>query len=171
MAAKRIAASSINWIAFAESVPENQKLLFQAFKSKSDKYLNKALSLPENPPKIDWAAYRKSIATAGIVDKFEKEYSAFKVPFPKENVMSQIDDQERAQQKMVEDFIQQSQEQIAKHKVELQRWVDMMPIEHMTMDDFKDNFPDIAFDPLNRPTFFPHDDVEDEESTELVKGH
>uniref|UniRef100_A0A4D5R9B3 ATP synthase subunit d, mitochondrial n=1 Tax=Scolopendra viridis TaxID=118503 RepID=A0A4D5R9B3_SCOVI len=168
MAAKRIAKSSINWVTFAESVPENQKMMFQAFKAKSDKYLNKALSLPENPPKIDWSVYRKSIATPGIVDKFEKEYTALNVPYPKENVMSQINDQEKEQQTQLQDFIKNSQEQIAQHKVELDKWLNLIPLEHMTMEDFRDAFPDIALDPLNRPTFWPHDDV-DEEGDESKK--
>lgn len=41
MAARRITKSAIDWVAFAERVPENQKTFFQAFKAKSDAYLRK----------------------------------------------------------------------------------------------------------------------------------
>ena len=27
----------------------------------------------------------------------------------------------------------------------------------MTMEDFKDAYPDIALDPLNKPTIYPHE--------------
>jgi F-type H+-transporting ATPase subunit d len=41
MAARRIAASGINWASIAERVPPAQKTNFAAFKSKSDKYLRR----------------------------------------------------------------------------------------------------------------------------------
>jgi F-type H+-transporting ATPase subunit d len=41
MAAKRIAQSAINWGAMAEKVGENQRSMFNSFKSRSDSYLRK----------------------------------------------------------------------------------------------------------------------------------
>lgn len=51
----------------------------------------------------------------------------------------------------------------------------MIPYEQMTMEDFKDAHPDIAIDPVNRPTVWPHraefqPDSKDEESTK-EHGH
>lgn len=91
--AKRIAGSSVNWAAIAERVPANQRIQFNAFKSRSDKYLRAVMANPESSPKIDWAAYKKNIAAASFVDTFQKQYEALKVPYPTDNVSSQIDAQ------------------------------------------------------------------------------
>lgn len=32
----------------------------------------------------------------------------------------------------------------------------LLPYEQMTMEDYKDAFPEQALDPLNKPTFWPH---------------
>ena len=41
MAARRFVKSSIDWAAFAERVPANEKQKFQQFKSKVDNYTKK----------------------------------------------------------------------------------------------------------------------------------
>lgn len=50
---------------------------------------------PEAPPKIDWAYYKKNIPIAGLVDKFQKEYDAFKVPYPTDKYTSLIETHEK----------------------------------------------------------------------------
>lgn len=40
----------------------------------------------------------------------------------------------------------------------------MIPLEHMTMEDFADAFPDQAWNP-DKPTYWPHD----EETQRLIK--
>lgn len=45
MASKRIAASSVNWAAIAERVHPEQRLNFNNFKIKSDKYLRRLVSI------------------------------------------------------------------------------------------------------------------------------
>lgn len=50
---------------------------------------------PEVPPKIDWAYYKKNIALAGLVDKFQKEYESFAIPYPADKYTSQLDGQEK----------------------------------------------------------------------------
>lgn len=32
----------------------------------------------------------------------------------------------------------------------------LIPYDQMTMEDFKDAYPDLALDPINKPTFWPH---------------
>lgn len=58
----------------------------------------RVLTNPESAPKIDFAAYKKKVALPGLVDTFQKEYESFtaKIPYPKDNVTSQIDAQEKA---------------------------------------------------------------------------
>lgn len=32
----------------------------------------------------------------------------------------------------------------------------LIPYDQMTMEDFRDAYPEDAIDPINRPTFWPH---------------
>lgn len=50
---------------------------------------------PESPPKIDWAYYRKTISTAGLVDKFQKEYEALSIPYPADKYTVDIEAEEK----------------------------------------------------------------------------
>lgn len=53
------------------------------------------MAYPENPPKIDWAYYKNKIPIAGLVENFQKQYDALKIPFPQDTVSSQINDLEK----------------------------------------------------------------------------
>lgn len=46
---------------------------------------------PEQPPKINWALYKKSIPTPALVDEFEKQYNALKIPYPPDTLSGQLD--------------------------------------------------------------------------------
>lgn len=50
---------------------------------------------PETPPKIDWVYYKKNITLPGLVDKFQKEYESFAVPYPADKYTSQLETQEK----------------------------------------------------------------------------
>jgi len=50
---------------------------------------------PEAPPKLDWAYYKKTIPIAGLVDKFQKEYESFKVPYPTDKYTSLVETKEK----------------------------------------------------------------------------
>ncbi|XP_070380051.1 ATP synthase subunit d, mitochondrial [Dermacentor albipictus] len=156
MAARRISKSAVDWAAFAERVPPNQKQFYQALKAKSDGYLRRVLSMPENPPPIDFAMYRAKLGNPALVEQFEKSYKAFSVPFPKEHVTPDIDAQEQSAKKEVENFISESNNRIAGYKKELARFEAMIPALHMTMEDFVDYFPDQKID-VDNPTYWPHD--------------
>ncbi|KAH8036508.1 hypothetical protein HPB51_000773 [Rhipicephalus microplus] len=156
MAARRIAKSSVDWAAFAERIPSNQKQSFQAFKAKSDGYLRRVLSMPENPPPIDFAMYRSRLANPALVEKFEKSYKAFSVPFPKEHLTAKIDAQEQAAKEEAAAFISESKSRIEEYKKELARFEAMIPALHMTMEDLYDYFPDQRID-VDNPTYWPHD--------------
>ncbi|XP_063239199.1 ATP synthase subunit d, mitochondrial [Bacillus rossius redtenbacheri] len=155
--ARRIKASSINWAAIAERVPENQKSQYLAFKAKSDGYLRRMLSQPEEPPKIDWAFYKTSVAVPGMVEDFQKKYDALKIPYPADNLTPQIEAQKQEAAKEVKEYINASNARIASYEAELAKIRAMLPFEMMTMEDFRDAYPDQALDPLNRPTFWPHE--------------
>ena len=43
-------------------------------------------------PSINFAAYKSRIAVPGMVDEFEKQYSAMKIPYPADTVSTAIDE-------------------------------------------------------------------------------
>ncbi|KAL9892483.1 ATP synthase subunit d, mitochondrial [Glossina fuscipes] len=160
MAARRIAKSSINWSALAERVPPNQKAQFAAFKIKSDVYMRAVMSNPETAPKIDWAHYKNLIPIPGLVDTFQKHYEALKVPYPPDNVTSQVETQAKEAKAEVESFKKSSEQRIAQYKKEIAHLNSLLPYNQMTMEDYRDSFPDLALDSANRPTFWPHNPEE-----------
>lgn len=56
----------------------------------------------------------------------------------------------------VQSFIAESNNRIKGYEQQIAKWDDVLPYEEMTLEDYKDMFPDKALDPLNRPTFWPH---------------
>lgn len=155
MAARRITASSINWSSLAERVPANQKASFLNFKSRSDAYLRAVLANPENAPKIDWASYKK-VVPAALVDSFQQKYDALKVPYPADNVSASIDAQAKETKADVDTFVKASKERISGYESEISHIKGLLPYEQMTLEDYRDAFPEKALDPINRPTFWPH---------------
>lgn len=156
MASKRISGSAVNWAAMAERVPANQRIQFNAFKSRSDKYLRAVLANPEQSPKIDWAHYKKSIAASAMVDTFQKQYEALKVPYPADNFTSQVDAQAKEVEADIQKFIKESNDRIENYKKELAHINTLLPFSQMTMEDVKDSYPEATIDPLNNPTYWPH---------------
>ena len=156
MAGRRIAQTSINWSALAERVPPNQMPSFAAFKSKSDNYMRAVLANPENPPKIDWDQYQHLIPVKGLVDSFKKQYESLKVPYPADNVTAQVDSQAKETKANIDKFKCESEERICNFQKEIDHLKSLLPYEQMTMEDFRDSFPERALDPINRPTFWPH---------------
>ncbi|XP_044735461.1 ATP synthase subunit d, mitochondrial [Chrysoperla carnea] len=156
MAARRIAKSTINWTALAERVPENQKPNFQVFKAKSDGYLRRVFSFPENPPKLDWAYYKERIAVAGMADNFQKQYEALKVPYPEDKVSKDIDALEKSVKSEISAFVAESNKRISEYEHEINRLKKLVPYDQMTLEEYRDAYPEKALDPINRPTFWPH---------------
>ena len=115
---------------------------------------------PETAPKLDWAFYKARVPIAGMVDKFQKEYEAIKIPFPADTVSSQIDAQASEVKKEVEEFKVSSEARIAEYKSQIAHLQSLLPYESMTMEDFADAHPEIAIDPINKPTFWPHNPEE-----------
>ncbi|XP_030371731.1 ATP synthase subunit d, mitochondrial [Scaptodrosophila lebanonensis] len=156
MAARRIAQSSINWSALAERVPANQKSSFGAFKTKADTYVRAVLANPETPPKIDWAYYKNLVPVAGLVDSFQKQYDALSVPYPKDTVSPQVDAEIKETQGEIASFKKASEQRIQNLQKEIAHLKSLLPYDQMTMEDYRDAFPETALDPLNKPTFWPH---------------
>jgi len=171
MAAKRIANSSINWSALAERVPPSQRLNFNQFKSKSDKYLRSVTSNPESAPKIDWAFYKSRITVPGLVDTFQKNYESLKIPYPPDNLTSQVVAQEGQVKTDIQQFKAASDSRISAHQKSIEHLKSLLPYEEMTMEDYRDAFPELAMDPINKPTFWPHTPEEQLDYKDDKVGH
>ncbi|KAG2460853.1 ATP5H synthase, partial [Polypterus senegalus] len=134
MAGRRVTLKAIDWMAFAERVPPNQKTMFNALKTRSDAIAARLASLPEKPAVIDWNYYRTAVAKAGLVDDFEKKFSGLKVPEPADTMSSKIDAQE---------------------KEALEKLRNMIPFDQMTIDDLNEAFPETKLDEKKYP-YWPH---------------
>lgn len=156
--AKRITQSSVNWSALAERVPVSQKPQFLAFKGRSDKYLRAVLDNPEQSPKIDWSAYKNKIPNAALVESFQKSYDSLKIPYPADNVSADVEKLRQKVTTKIAAFKKESEARITEHKSQIDRIQALLPYAQMTMEDYAEAHPEDALDPLNKPTFWPHDD-------------
>ncbi|XP_043516921.1 ATP synthase subunit d, mitochondrial-like [Frieseomelitta varia] len=151
----RQAIKAINWAALAERIPEAEKAAYNAFKVKSDKYLQRMMANPEALPKIDWAYYKKVVLTPGLVDKFQKEYESLSIPYPPDNYTAEIEKEKQQAAKDVENFIQQKNEEIEETRKAISKLESMLPFSQMTLEEFVDLKPDGIMLP-DRVSTWPH---------------
>jgi len=160
MASKRLSKSTVDWAQMAQRAGEHQKPMFNAFKSKSDAYLRRVLANPETAPKIDWSYYKKNVALAGLVDNFQKQYDSLQVPYPPDKVTSKIEALEKEFEVNYKQLVADSNARIAEFNKDLEKWKKIIPVHLMTMEEFCLTFPEIAFDCIDKPTFWPHHDLD-----------
>ncbi|NWS40413.1 ATP5H synthase, partial [Probosciger aterrimus] len=160
MAGRRAAIKAIDWAAFAERVPPNQKAMFNALKTRSDALSARLAALPEKPPAIDWAYYKTAVAKAGMVDEFQKKFSALKIPEPVDTQTSKINAQEQEAAKSTAEYVQASKARIAQYEQELQKLRSMIPFEQMTLEDLHEAFPETRLDKEKYP-YWPHKPIAD----------
>lgn len=99
---------------------------------------------PETPPKIDWAAYKGKVPVAGMVDNFQKQYEALKVPYPADTVSAHVDQQKSTVQKEIESFKAASNNRISEHQKSMAHLQSLLPYDQMTMEDYRDAFPEVS---------------------------
>merc|ERR1712002_1112051 len=126
------ALKAIDWVAFAERVPPNQRGMFNALKTRSDAIAAKLGSLPEAPVTIDWSYYRSTVAKAGMVDEFEKKFKALQIPEPVDTQTSTINAQEAESNKIALAYIEGSKVRIAEYEAKLTKFNNMIPFDQMT---------------------------------------
>ncbi|NXD16051.1 ATP5H synthase, partial [Nothocercus nigrocapillus] len=160
MAARRAALKAIDWAAFSERVPPGQRAMFNALKTRSDALSARLASLPEKPPAIDWAYYKAAVAKAGMVDDFQKKFSALKVPEPVDTQTAKVDAQEKEAAKSTAEYVEASKARIARYEQELQKLRSMIPFEQMTFDDLHEVFPETRLDKEKYP-YWPHKPIAD----------
>ncbi|XP_048344118.1 ATP synthase subunit d, mitochondrial isoform X1 [Sphaerodactylus townsendi] len=160
MAGRRATLKAIDWMAFAERVPPNQKPMFNALKTRSDALSAKLTTLPESPPAIDWAFYKTAIARPGMVDEFEQKYKAVKVPEPVDNQTAKIEAQEQEANKSAASYTEASKARIVQYEKELRKLKSMIPFDQMTFEDYNEAFPETKLDKEKYP-YWPHRPIAD----------
>lgn len=160
-AAKRVSKSAVDWARFAAVCPKHQIDMLRAVKAKHDTFINKVHSLPENLPKIDFAAYKSRLPDPAMAERFEKAYAALSIPYPvdKANVMKQVEDEHLDNEKRAKKYIAEVEDAAKESKVFLSK-IDSLPqLEDMTIEMFNYYFPETAFNP-DRPMFWPYREEE-----------
>ncbi|KAF7698077.1 ATP synthase subunit d, mitochondrial [Silurus meridionalis] len=155
MTARRAAVKAIDWLAFAERVPPNQRTMFNNLKTRSDAIAAKLASLPEKPVSIDWNHYRKVVAKPGMVDDFEKKFAALVVPEPVDTQTAKINTQEQEANKSAAAYIEASKTRISQYEKELDKFKNMIPFDQMTIEDLNEAFPETKLDKEKYP-YWPH---------------
>ena len=155
MGSRRAAVKAIDWLAFAERVPPNQKAMFVALKTRNDGLAARLAVLPEKPPTIDWAHYKAAVARAGMVDEFEKKFNALTVPEPVDTQTSKINAQETESNKDAVEYIQTSKVRVSQYEKELAKYKNMIPFEQMSVDDVNEAFPETKLD-MEKYPLWPH---------------
>uniref|UniRef100_A0A3Q3GX48 ATP synthase subunit d, mitochondrial n=1 Tax=Kryptolebias marmoratus TaxID=37003 RepID=A0A3Q3GX48_KRYMA len=158
MAARRVALKAIDWVAFAERVPPNQRSNFNALKTRSDAISAKLTSLPETPAPIDWSYYRTAVAKPGMVDEFEKKFKGLKIPEPIDTQTSVINAQEAEAVSSSALFL--CTLSLFFGFVQLLKFKNMVPFDQMTLEDYYEAFPETKLDKVKYP-YWPHKPIAD----------
>ncbi|PZC80903.1 ATP synthase subunit d, mitochondrial [Helicoverpa armigera] len=158
--AKRISASAIKWKELEKRVPPEQSANFFAFKGKSEGYLRRMLASPAEPPKINWDQYKKLVPVPGLVEKFQSQYTSLKIPYPEDKLSASVDKQWEELKPQIAKFSEEMKKLIEKSEAEIKRINALPKFEDMTMEMVRERFPEIALDPVGKPTFWPHSDDE-----------
>ncbi|KAH9413613.1 ATP synthase peripheral stalk subunit d, mitochondrial-like [Dermatophagoides pteronyssinus] len=155
MAANRISKSSIDWAKFASAVPKNEMKNFNAFKARSDAYLVRAMAYPENPPEINFNEYKARLSNKDLVQKLEQAYKSLKIPYPKNTVAAEIDQQELEYKKTCDAYVSIANSKIAEAEKLRKKFEMMLPVRDMNNEDFTLTFPDWVCT-LESPSIYPH---------------
>lgn len=112
-----------------------------------------------------------------MLDDFQKKYEALNVPFPKDTLSSQIDQQAATEKSNYEALVKNSNTKIESLKDEKSKWEAMMPVESMNMEEALTYIPDmkLTWDP-NRIEEYPYHqppvaEIRRRNHEELAAGH
>jgi len=161
-AAKRISGSSINWKQLSEKLIPDHLHELNKLKGQNTVYSAMVQQLPPEPPKVDFAALKKSYpAHSAVLDSLQKQYDSIKVPYPASpsEHLREIELWNEYNKARTDLHAAKTNEGDAEAKKIESRWAKAPPIEHMTLYHLIEYFPlryaDCRYlDYINHPIFF-----------------
>ncbi|XP_014439025.1 ATP synthase subunit d, mitochondrial isoform X2 [Tupaia chinensis] len=135
-------AKTIDWVAFGEIKPRNQKAIANSLKTWKKTLTSRLAALPQTPPAIDWAYYKANVVKAGLVDDFKKKFNALKEDM-----------------KSCAEFVSLSKARIEEYQKQLEKMKNIIPFDQMTIEDLNKVFPETTLDKKKYP-YWPHQPIE-----------
>merc|ERR1711998_768114 len=101
-------------------------------------------SAPESAPKIDWAKWKATIKTPGVVDGFEQAFSKLQVPEMQDTFSAEVDTKFAAAIEKAEGFAASSEARIKELEGELNTLNNRKNWSEVTVDEELEASPEIA---------------------------
>uniref|UniRef100_A0A8C9PUI8 ATP synthase peripheral stalk subunit d, mitochondrial n=1 Tax=Spermophilus dauricus TaxID=99837 RepID=A0A8C9PUI8_SPEDA len=146
MAGHKLGLKTIDWVAFGEIIPRNQKTIANSLQSWNETLTSRLATLPEKPP------------AAGLVDDFEKKFNALKIPLLEDKYTAQ-DAEEKEDVKSCAEFVSLSKARIKEYEKQLEKMKNIIPFDQMTIKDLNEVFPETKLD-KKKYSYWPHQPIE-----------